>query len=346
MKVYALIPVFNRLADTQRVIKCLREQDYSPLEIVIIDDGSHDGTREYLMRQSDVTTLVGNGNLWWAGAVHKGLAHVLPMAKESDYVLLVNNDVVFGRDLISTLVRVSQQRGGAIVGTILRDVDDHATVHGLGPVIDVWGMRVWELYHTLSQEERSALKGTYDVDAISGRGTLYPVRAFKVGGRMHPWLLPHYYADYELAMRMRRHGFPLVVSTEAAVYSRNDFGVHRESKSWFEQVFSRRSSQNIFRRAAFFCLVGTPRERMLAVPRMTLFALDRAVRSMVSRIALWRQLWLSVSWYRKWRVVPRQWSVSARRWVRGILSWSVLGRVIRRAKGVRGLHDLRRSGPR
>lgn len=279
MTVYALIPVHNRLKDTQQVIACLRHQTHVSLKIVVIDDGSDDGTDVYLAQQGDVTTLKGDGNLWWGGAMNLGLSYVLPHAKDSDHVLFMNNDITIGSDFVATLIRTSQEQRDAVVGAILRDVNHPETVLGLAPVVDIWGMRVWERFNTLPDEERINLKPVYEADAISGRGTLYPVRAFRVGGQLYPRLLPHYYADYELAMRMRRHGFPLVVSTQAIVFSRNEFTVQRQNMSWFEAFFGQRSHRNFVRRAVFFSLVGTPRERLTAVPRMAMFALERAVHT-------------------------------------------------------------------
>ena len=74
MTVFVLIPVFNRLEHTKKVLKALRNQTLAKqLYIIVIDDGSTDGTREYLANQSDVTTLHGDGNLWWGGAIQMGL---------------------------------------------------------------------------------------------------------------------------------------------------------------------------------------------------------------------------------------------------------------------------------
>lgn len=285
MTVFALVPVHNRLDDTRHVIECLRQQTRVSLEIVVIDDGSTDGTETFLMCQQDVIALKGDGSLWWAGAIQRGLDYVLSKAADGDYVLLINNDVSIGDDFVSTLVQASRQHGEAVVGSLLRDADQPLIVHGLAPVVDFWGLRIWERYGTLPEEERGNLRPVYEADALSGRGTLYPVQAFRIGGGLRPRLLPHYYADYELAMRMKRLGFPLLVSTEAVVYSRNDFSVQRKPVSWFETYFGNRTHRNILQRAAFWSLVGTPLQRCTAILRMGWFPLERAMRRLRSRLA-------------------------------------------------------------
>lgn len=284
MTVFALVPVHNRLDDTKRVIECLRRQTHGSLTIVVIDDGSTDGTEAYLANQRDIVTLRGDGSLWWAGAVQRGFDYVLLRATDSDYVLLVNNDTTFDSGLVAALQKISRENGGAVVGAMLRDADEPLIVHGLAPVVDVWGLRVWERYSTLTEFERQNLHPVYEVDALSGRGALYPVRALKIAGGLHPKILPHYYADYELAMRTKRRGFPLLVSTEAVVYSRNNFSVQRSAPSWFETFFGNRSHRNVLQRAAFWSLVGSPFQRLTAVFRMVWFPLERAMHSFRSHV--------------------------------------------------------------
>lgn len=68
MTVYALMPVFNRLSMTKTAINCLRLQEFDDkLMIIVVDDGSTDGTQEYLDTQSDIVVLQGDGTLWWGG---------------------------------------------------------------------------------------------------------------------------------------------------------------------------------------------------------------------------------------------------------------------------------------
>ena len=52
MTVHVLIPVFNRLEMTKRVLDCLRSQKMDEiLNLIVIDDGSSDGTAEFLDSQ-------------------------------------------------------------------------------------------------------------------------------------------------------------------------------------------------------------------------------------------------------------------------------------------------------
>jgi N-acetylglucosaminyl-diphospho-decaprenol L-rhamnosyltransferase len=270
MTVHALIPVFNRLDMTRRVVADLRAQRDVDLRIVVIDDGSTDGTADWLAAQHDILTIRGDGNLWWAGAVDAALRQVVPRASDGDYVLFLNNDTIVEPDLVSTLVRVSREHHGAAVGTALRDQASPHELISIGPRMNAWHMHVWDLIDELSPEECRAPRAVYEVDALSGRGTLYPLAVLRATGFLHPKLLPHYHADYELAARARRKGFRTLVSTEAVVYTERSFGVKREAAKGWSERFRKGAPNNPLHQVAFRLLVGTGLQRATALPRMAL----------------------------------------------------------------------------
>ena len=277
MTIFVLIPVFNRLHHTQRVIEALRNQTLADtLRIVVINDGSTDGTVEYLQLQKDVVALQGNGNLWWGGAIQKGLDYVGEHGKDADYVLFLNNDTWFSPDYVEALVRVSQEADGAAVGSVIHEEGRDPPIVSIGPKININRLAVWDLLNQLPPEEQRHPRKTYRVDTLSGRGTLYPAVLFRRYGGMHTWLLPHYMADYEIAMRFGRAGVPLLVSTEAVVFSPQVYGNNVSKLSWWQRHFSIRSSSNIAHKLVFYLLIGSPAQRITAPLRMLCFGIWRA----------------------------------------------------------------------
>lgn len=290
MTVFAVVPVHNRLVELRHVVELLHRQVFRDVRIVVTDDGSTDGTVEYLAAQVDVVSLRGDGSLWWAGAVEMALRWVLRKAADSDHVLLLNSDIIFDEEYISKLVAESERLGGAVVGSVLRDAVPPHELISIGPIINVWRNRVRDLIDDLSDEERATPTGHYDLDAVPGRGTLYPVRVLRLVGTLRPRLLPHYLADYELGVRAKRNGFRVVVSSSAVVYTVRDFGVHRRAKSRFLRWFGRGSAENLIHLVIFYCLIGTTLQRATAVPRVVVFQmwgqLPRVVRKVLRAGAL------------------------------------------------------------
>jgi len=73
--VYVLAPVHNRRATTEKFIRCLLAQTHVNWHLVLIDDGSKDGTEAMaraLVRDTSLTVLRGTGNWWWAGSLQQG----------------------------------------------------------------------------------------------------------------------------------------------------------------------------------------------------------------------------------------------------------------------------------
>lgn len=262
--VFVLIPVFNRLVHTQRVLQALREQTQAgSLRIVFIDDGSTDGTGEFLAAQLDVHVITGDGNLWWGGAIEEGLKYVQAQgSRAEDYVLFLNNDTWFAADYIDILVRASQEHGGAAMGSVIHEEEREQPLISIGARVDINRCAVWDVLSELSPDEVANPLPVYKVDALSGRGTLYPAYLFEKYGRMRPCLLPHYTADYELAMRFSRHGVPLLVSTKAIVFSPPVYGNDVSKMTRWQRLFSRRSAANIIHRLFFYMLVGSPLQRL------------------------------------------------------------------------------------
>lgn len=278
MTIFVLIPVCNRVRHTQGVIAALRRQSLAKsLCMVVINDGSTDGTSDYLKVQGDVVELIGDGNLWWGGAIQKGLEYVLKRKQNHDYVLFLNNDTRFDPDYVETLVRVSRQANGAAVGSVIHEIGRDAPLVSVGPRVDINRLKWWDLLNELRPEDVQQPGKTFRVDALSGRGTLYPAVLFERFGGMRPRLLPHYLADYEIAMRFARRGVPLVVSIDAVVYSEPVYGNDVSSMGWWDSLFSIRSSSNVIRRLAFYMLVGSPLQRLTAPLRMTLFGAWRVL---------------------------------------------------------------------
>jgi len=270
--VYAVIPTHNRLAHTLACLACLEQQDYAPLEVVVVDDGSTDGTSAAVASEFPrVTVLRGNGRLWWTGSMAMGVRHVRCRCSLDDYILCQNNDTLFSPDYVSTLVRVSRKGGGALVGSVLRSWDDGALI-SVGPKI-TWGRPdICDLQRIVDEPEVLCRDEIVDsLEALSGRGTLVPIRVFRRVGNFRRILLPHYIADYEFSARAKRRGERLLVSTRAVVYTAPPTprpSAPADIRSMLHMFFSRRSSTNLICHLIFFAVSGPPRKRPAAIVRM------------------------------------------------------------------------------
>lgn len=252
MTVHVLMPVFNRLAMTQSMLECLRAQQADePLALIVIDDGSSDGTGDFLHAQADVTVLQGDGSLWWGGAIDLGLRHMLATASADDWVLFLNNDTRIDRGFVQAMLDIARQFAPAAVGSAIRDMQPPHRLLSIGPLINPWRLRVTDAIDEPAKCDEFA-RGVVSVDALSGRGVLYPVPALRAVRGMRPRWLPHYLADYELALRVRSAGWRLLVSSSAVVYSNEEYGNAFRGSNLWDRFFSVRSSAYLPARLSFW----------------------------------------------------------------------------------------------
>ena len=244
--VFAIIPVYNRLQRTLECLQCLTSQSYNPMQIIVSDGGSTDGTVEFLQREHPgITVLTSDKELWWTGAVAMGIDYALRQGNwNRDFALFMNNDTLIGPDYVETLVNASKKHGSA-VGALIVDSRDQTKILDAGEYI------VWEKYDF--QVKTVLAPGEIycdDVDFLPGRGSLAPLKMIRMAGNVDPKKWPHYLADYEFFYRIKSHGFRLGVCYQTFISAHiEETGIAPTTgKSNFRRVwaelFSRRSMSN------------------------------------------------------------------------------------------------------
>ncbi|HLH04115.1 MAG TPA: glycosyltransferase family 2 protein [Bryobacteraceae bacterium] len=98
MRVTAVIPTWNRADLVRSVIRNLQAQIQPPNRILVVDNGSTDSTRE-VTDELGADYLRLDKNRGFAVAVNAGIG-----AAESEWVLILNNDVILRPDWIRNIV--------------------------------------------------------------------------------------------------------------------------------------------------------------------------------------------------------------------------------------------------
>ncbi len=253
--VFVLLPVHNRLVFTKRCLLSLKRQTYKKIVTILVDDGSTDGTETYIRKvYPQIQIIKGDGGWWWTKSMYEGVRLALSIGDKNDYVLEMNNDCVFDRDLVKQLVRTANKFPSAIIGSLCRDLGNGKDVVEAGIRIDWPTGKVYGVAQTISQDINyyKKMDVVVQLDALPGKGTLIPFRVFSMVGNFNYKRLPHYIADYEFTNRAKRYGFDLLVDTKAIVWNHWEAtGNHsrENSKKTYNQalglLFGRRSMNNI-----------------------------------------------------------------------------------------------------
>lgn len=235
--IYILIPIHNRKKLTLECLASLAKQNYTDYEFIIVDDGSTDGSGEAIKKTyPEAKVIRGDGNWWWTKSMNEGMRYILEKSHPSDFVLTLNDDTEVDTNYLQTLLDVSVANDRALVGSIVKNFYDHNWIQDAGVQIN------WKKFMLPKSYSVGEKKVNKDIGTLSCRGLLIPIEVFHTMG-LFSKILPHYGADYDFSMRAKRHGFTLMMSHEAIVYSKDQLG-DKERPFW-QKYFSRRSSLNI-----------------------------------------------------------------------------------------------------
>lgn len=116
--VSVLIVTFNSAAHLSACLEAVEQQDYRPLEVIIVDNASTDGTRATLGRCAAAHQIILNEkNMGFAAAQNQAIRQA-----KGNWLLCLNPDVVLAPNFISELVRCAalDLQAGTICGKLLR----------------------------------------------------------------------------------------------------------------------------------------------------------------------------------------------------------------------------------
>jgi GT2 family glycosyltransferase len=218
MKVSIIIPAHNRRSITLACLQRLKQQGVlSWANVILVDDGSTDGTSEAVHAGfPDTTLLSGDGHLWWGGAIQLGIWRAY--FDGADYVIWLNDDCHTRSHSLSSLLQVSQAKHAITVAPcILRET---GTLHygGLRQTKD--GVEV------IPCQQNEVIP----CDTICGNCVCVPREVIERIGALDISAFPHFAGDADYGFRARDAGFPLFIVGDAVCDS--SYGSAKNRQSW------------------------------------------------------------------------------------------------------------------
>jgi len=113
-KVSVVVPTLNRRRDLKKCLQSIFMQDYCDFEVIVVDNGSSDGTLKMLAEQFPKVRIIKNArNLGAAEAKNQGVS-----AARGEFVWFLDSD--------------SQAKSGECMRNMVRILEEHADVGSVG----------------------------------------------------------------------------------------------------------------------------------------------------------------------------------------------------------------------
>jgi GT2 family glycosyltransferase len=231
-----IIPLFNRLDLTQPCIESVMQHTPADqYELIVVDNGSTDGTADYLATLDGVTVVSNRDNAGFARACNQGAR-----AARSDKLLFLNNDTVVHEGWLQMLLDCLEQHPEAgILGCRLLYPD--GTVQHAGVAITVDGI-VEHLFSGFSADH-PAVTQPRSLQAVTAACMLVQRTCFEsVGGFDEGY--SNGFEDVDFCLKARSRGYDVRYSPDTRIVHYEESSPGRNLHESYNKLRFRQRWQN------------------------------------------------------------------------------------------------------
>jgi GT2 family glycosyltransferase len=225
MNVSIVIPNFNGEAllakNLPLVLKAQKFEGNNIKEIIIVDDGSYDGSVPFLKKNfPEVRLIVHKKNRGFSCAVNTGAR----MSK-GDLICLLNSDVIPEEKFLVSILPYFQNKRTFAVSLRERGYT-WATGNFLGGY----------LHH---EQGRSSDKSHYSLWASGGSAVFRRTTWMELGGMDEKVFSPFYWEDIDLSYRATKRGYDVLWDPDGIVDHKHESTVSKLSKKFVQRIRER-----------------------------------------------------------------------------------------------------------
>jgi GT2 family glycosyltransferase len=212
-RISIIIPAMNKWAYTYCCLKFIsRLEDLVSFEVIIVDNGSTDQTKEMLALVTDISVIRNENNVGFVEACNMGVR-----ASRGEYILFLNNDAMIVNGSLDNMVALMD--GDRTIGAVgAKLVYPDGKLQEAGGII--WNDRVHIGLNYGKFENPWAYEYNYvrEVDYCSGACLLVRKELFVRVGLFDAEFAPAYFEDTNLAFALRSIGYRTLYQPKAIAF--------------------------------------------------------------------------------------------------------------------------------
>ena len=199
-KIFVIIVTYKGHQWYERCFTSLRNTAY-PLQTIVIDNASNDGTVEYIREHfPEIHLIESKENLGFGRANNLGMRYALD--NECDYVFLLNQDAWVEPNTIGELVRIADKYPEyGIISPVQVNKEKSKVLNGVIDFLSYPTHTCYELFNDLILGKKQEI---YSVREMNAAAWLLPRRTLETVGGFDPIFL-HYGEDWNYMSRVIYH---------------------------------------------------------------------------------------------------------------------------------------------
>ena len=232
-KVSLVILNWNGKDITIACLKSVEKIDYPNYQVIVVDNGSTDGSQKEIKAGFPSVHLMENGqNLGFPEGMNVGIRYALDGG--ADYVFSLNNDTILDRDILTELVKVAES--SPAIGIVVPKVyfaQEPNRIQTVGGMIDWKKGRGYHL--KIGEIDTGEYESEREVDYL-GLPLIKKAVIDKIGLYDSGYFA--YWEDVDLCTRAKRAGFKVISVPRAKIWHEGTFTI-RKISGFFEYYSTR-----------------------------------------------------------------------------------------------------------
>ena len=224
MKTTIVVLNWNSYEVTSECIQSLLAMEDASFEILIVDNGSRDGSGERLRAAfPQVEVIASSHNLGFTGGCNLGMKRALE--RGADFVLLVNNDTIVKPNFLAELLLESARDSKTgIVSPKIYYFDDPDRIWWAGGTFSLWQGVPRHL--GWKEKEKGRYESARTIEWATGCGLLLNCGALQEVGLFDERIFANG-EDLDLSLRMRKLGWQIRYTPNAKMWHKEGFATRR-----------------------------------------------------------------------------------------------------------------------
>ena len=208
-----IILCFNQIIYTQKCLQSIDKYTSVPYELILVDNGSTDGTQAFLKAYSKkhtaCTIILNESNRGFAGGNNQGIA-----AAKGDYILLLNNDVIVTSDWLKRLIaHIESDSNIGMAGPVSNSVSGPQQVEHV-----TYGQNINKMQQFARNYSKYNVGRTQEILRLVGFCLLIKRQVLDIIGGLDENYGNGNYEDDDLCLRSRIAGFRNIIARDVFIY--------------------------------------------------------------------------------------------------------------------------------